>query len=512
MKRLLDILVCMVLAASIVCVPDFSVQAQRKSKSTSVQSSRKKSSGAQQKKSSGAQQKKSTGSQQKKTSTTTSKKKTTAKPAQRAPAKKETPEEMRRRQQKAQQEIKLTEEQIRENDRKVKTSLAELNRIDASMGITQKRVDSLSAQVRSLDSQIAGLEEQTEATRAELAKLREAYMKAVKKMRQRRGGASALAFIFAAENFNQAMRRMRYLKQFSRWRADQSAKIEEKVQKLHYETELLTQTRADKDHMLAREAASRNQLASQKSRQDAVVADLKKNGNALRSLLKRKQAEARELSSRINALIAEEQRRQEREREAAAKAEEKRLADAKKKETAAENAEEKKSSGSGKDYAQARKRNPRGEAKSGAAKAAEAGTASTFESLKGRLPRPVAGTFNVTGRFGRHPLPSLPNVEYDNPGIDVECAKGAYAQAIYPGRVSGVYMLPGYGTVVIVSHGSYYTVYGNLSSASVKVGDQISQGQRIGSLAPDPDDDSRSSIHFEVWRNRDKLNPLDWIS
>lgn len=497
MKRLLDILVCVVLAATFVCAPDFSVQAQqRKAKTSSVKKSKKKSAAPQKKAPAG------------------SKKKTAAKPAGKAPAKKETADDVRRRQQKAQQEIKLTEEQIRENDRKVKTGLAELNRINADMGRTQKRVDSLAAQVKSLDDQISGLVEQTQATRAELDKLREAYLKAVKKMRLRRGGASALAFIFSADNFNQALRRMRYLKQFSEWRSSQSAKIEEKVQKLHYETELLSQTRSDKDKMLAREAASRNQLAGQKSRQDAVVADLRKNGNALRSHLKRKQAEARELSSRINALIAEEQRRQEREREAAARAEEKRLAEAKRKADNAGSAakDDKKSADSGKDYAQARKRTPRGENKSDAAKAAEAGTASTFESLKGRLPRPVAGTFNVTGRFGRHPLPSLPNVEYDNPGIDVECAKGAQAQAIYPGRVSGVYMLPGYGTVVIVSHGSYYTVYGNLSAASVKVGDQVSQGQRIGTLATDPDNDSRSSIHFEVWHNRVKLNPLDWIS
>lgn len=498
MKRLLDILVCVVLAASFACVPDFGVQAQRnKGKAATTQNSKKKSSAASKKKPAA------------KTSKPT-------KSRQRPAAKKETPEEMRRRQQKAQEEIKLTQEQIRENDRKVKTSLAELGRIDADMGRTQKRVDSLSAQVKTLDAQIAGLVEQTEATRGELEKLREAYMKAVKKMRLRKGGASTLAFIFAADDFNQAMRRMRYLKQFSEWRSAQSAKIEEKVQELHYETELLSQTRSDKDQMLAREAASRNQLASQRSRQDAVVADLKKNGNALRDHLKRKQAEARDLSSRIAAVIAEEQRRQEREREATAKAEEKRFAaaqiDVVNTEDKSAKAAGKKSSDSGKGYAEARKRAPRGEAKSDAAKAAAAGKAGTFEGLKGRLPRPVMGAFNVTGRFGRHPLPSLPNVEYDNPGIDAECAKGAYAQAVYPGRVSGVYMLPGYGTVVIVSHGSYYTVYGNLSAASVKVGDQVSQGQRIGSLASDPDDEGHTSIHFEVWRNREKLNPLDWIS
>ena len=491
MKHLHYILACIILAASFVGLTDFSAHAQRKGKAATTQTSKKKSAAA-------------------------SKKKTTAKPAQRSTAKKETPEDMRRRQQQAQKEIKLTEEQIRENDKKVKIGIAELTRIDTDMGITQRKVDSLSVQVKNLEDKISELEKQTEATNKELEKLREAYKKAVKQMRMRRRGASALAFIFASDDFNQALRRIRYLKQFSEWKQQQSARIEEKVQKLHYETELLSQTKTDKDRMLARESESRNLLAKQKMRQDALVADLRKNGNALRSHLKRKQDEARELSSRINAIIAEEQRRLERERAEAEKAEKKRLAEAQKKADDAASATketgEKKSSESGKDYAEARKRAPRGTAKSDAAKAAATGSASTFEGLKGRLPRPVNGAFNVTSRFGRHPLPSLPNVEYDNPGIDAECAKGAYAQAVYPGRVSGVYMLPGYGTVVIVNHGSYYTVYGNLAAASVKVGDQISQGQKIGNLASDPDDEGHTTIHFEVWRNREKLNPLDWIS
>lgn len=100
---------------------------------------------------------------------------------------------------------------------------------------------------------------------------------------------------------------------------------------------------------------------------------------------------------------------------------------------------------------------------------------------------------------------------YDNPGIDAEVSAGASALAVFSGKVSGVYMLPGYNTVVIVNHGNYYTVYGNIASPAVKVGQQVKAGQGLGSLAPDEDDRSRSSIHFEVWRNREKLNPLDWI-
>ena len=90
-------------------------------------------------------------------------------------------------------------------------------------------------------------------------------------------------------------------------------------------------------------------------------------------------------------------------------------------------------------------------------------------------------------------------------------AQGAAAQAVFPGRVSGVYMIPGFSTVIIVNHGNYYTIYGNIASASVKVGDSVRQGQALGRLAPDPDAPGHSKIHFEVWKNREKLNPLNWI-
>ncbi|MDE5868672.1 MAG: M23 family metallopeptidase, partial [Muribaculaceae bacterium] len=88
---------------------------------------------------------------------------------------------------------------------------------------------------------------------------------------------------------------------------------------------------------------------------------------------------------------------------------------------------------------------------------------------------------------------------------------GASAQAVYEGKVSGVYVVPGYSTVVFINHGNYYTVYGNIQSAAVKVGDTVKQGHNLGKLAPSDDDTSHSSIHFEVWHNRDKMNPSEWI-
>lgn len=90
-------------------------------------------------------------------------------------------------------------------------------------------------------------------------------------------------------------------------------------------------------------------------------------------------------------------------------------------------------------------------------------------------------------------------------------SSGASALAVYPGTVTGVYVLPGFSTVVIVSHGEYYTVYGNIGTPAVSKGQAVKQGQALGKLMADPDEGGRTTIHFEIYKNRDKLNPEAWI-
>lgn len=181
---------------------------------------------------------------------------------------------------------------------------------------------------------------------------------------------------------------------------------------------------------------------------------------------------------------------------------------------------QKNASNSGREYADARNRRPRSDradasVSSGSSSASASGAkpagGSNFASMRGSLPRPVGGAFNITSRFGPHSLPDLPDVVYDNPGIDAEVSRGAIAQAVYAGKVSGVYMIPGFSTVVIVNHGGYYTVYGNLASASVNVGDVVKQGSAVGRVADSEDSPGHGQIHFEVWKNRDKQDPLAWI-
>lgn len=491
--------------------------------------------------------------------------KTGTKAVKKAP---ESKAELQRRQQAAQAEIAETRRKIKENDRQVSRNLAELGKLQGDIETAKRQVAATRNQVTTLQNRIGTLEGKIAQGDKEVARMRGEYLKAVKAVRKRKGSNSTLAYLFSSKSFGEARRRMRYLREFSEWRKKQTDEIQNELNVLNRERAALAQSRDMYGKALARNVTAQKQLETQYSKQDAIVVQLKANGSALKTHLAQKQQEANALKGRVAALIAAEQRAAEQ-REAERLAAEKRAAEQraaeekaardrelamtpkpgkaegakepakeKPKETKAkeqrkrrpkqpkqaapkqqpkqEKTEPQKNAGnSGREYADARNRRPRASAPSGSSSASASGSkpagGSNFASMRGSLPRPVGGAFNITSRFGPHSLPDLPDVVYDNPGIDAEVARGATAQAVYAGKVSGVYMIPGFSTVVIVNHGGYYTVYGNLASASVKVGDVVKQGSAVGCVADSEDSPGHGQIHFEVWKNRDKQDPLAWI-
>lgn len=144
-----------------------------------------------------------------------------------------------------------------------------------------------------------------------------------------------------------------------------------------------------------------------------------------------------------------------------------------------------------------------------AAKSVE--TATTFADLKGKLPFPITGNYTIVKKFGRQKHPSLPHVETDNAGIDMETSKGAAVRSVGAGEVSAVFKPDGYNTVVVIRHGSYLTVYANLGTVSVSTGQTVKAGQNIGTVYSDPNDNGRSVLHFEVRNGRTKENPEAWL-
>lgn len=284
-----------------------------------------------------------------------------------------------------------------------------------------------------------------------------------------------------------------------------NAKIAQLIAAERAEAEAAERRRREQEAREAAEKAERERIAAQKAEEARLAAE---KAAAEQAAAEEREANAREKAAR------EQARKDKAAQNKAAKekaAKDKAAKEAARKEQARKEKENKNARGDDSRYADARRRKPRAPETQKPKAETPAKSAAGFAAAKGELPKPVAGPFNVVSKFGRHPLPNLPEVMYDNLGIDAEVQKGASAQAVYPGTVSGVFAIPGYNTVVIVSHGEYYTVYGNIGTPSVKKGDNVKAGQRLGNLVADPSEGGRTIIHFEVWHNREKLNPEAWI-
>ena len=134
-----------------------------------------------------------------------------------------------------------------------------------------------------------------------------------------------------------------------------------------------------------------------------------------------------------------------------------------------------------------------------------------FAANRGKLPMPISGAYIITSHYGQYAVEGLRNVKLDNKGIDIQGKPGAQARAIFDGKVAAVFQLNGLFNV-LVRHGNYISVYCNLSSASVKSGDMVKTKQSIGQVFSDGTDNGRTVLHFQLRREKEKLNPEPWLN
>ena len=250
-------------------------------------------------------------------------------------------------------------------------------------------------------------------------------------------------------------------------------------------------------------------LEVQEKEKRTLVANLKKKQQGLQSEIRRKKTEANRLNARIDRLIAEEieKARKRAEEEARREAEARRkAAEAKStsKESEAKKSDSRKSSSS-------RKSATEKPMESYSMSREDRELSGNFANNRGRLPMPISGSYIITSHYGEYAVEGLRNVKLDNKGIDIQGRPGAQARAIFDGKVAAVFQLNGLFNVLI-RHGNYISVYCNLSSASVKQGDNVSTKQSIGQVFSDMSDSGRTVLHFQLRREKEKLNPEPWLN
>lgn len=420
-----------------------------------------------------------------------------------ADAQKKNIDNLKKEKQTLTREINDTNKKIKKNTRETSKQLnrldalrADMKKQDVIITSTRRSADSIASAITTLGDSIKNLEQQ-------LSELRRSYSKSLRKMQTLSVPSSAWGFVLSASDFNDAWSRIRYLRQLSTWRNKKAEAISNLCKTLSQRRGRLDTLAVQRGHALQRLDLASQQLARQQKETQSVVASLKKEESSLRAYLKEKKEQSKRLDRQIDKLIAEEQARQEAERKRRAEAEKKKkleqekAAKAKQKDQPAKKdteKTEKKKEEPVDQYAEADRK-----------------LTGSFESNKGRLLFPVTGKYRIVRPFGRQQHPELEHVETENSGIDIAVSKGAVARAVFEGKVSAIFQQAGFNTIVMVRHGAYLTIYAGLSSVSVRNDQTLKAGQTIGSIATDPDNDNQCVLHFELRREREKLNPSLWV-
>lgn len=390
-------------------------------------------------------------------------------------------------------EIEMTSQLLKETQTTAMNSLNRLNLLSQQILSRKKVIDLLNQEMAEIDGLMAGMKREIIQLNKELETKRNNYGKSAQSLYKRRSSQDKLLFIFSAESFAQSLRRMRYLREYADWQKRQAEEIIRKKQEIAAKQQELEKTRSAKLALLDTRQEEQKTLETEEANQKKEVQQLGKKQKELQAQLTKKKRQAEALNKQIEKQIAEEIARAEAEARAAREKAASGKPDTPKQATASR--EERVADTKG-GYAMTRE---------------EKALSDNFAGNRGRLPYPVAGRHTIVGTFGEQQHQELKHVRTSNNGIDIQTSPGTDARAVFNGIVTRVFVVPGYNNSIIIRHGNYLTVYSNLSQVYVKAGDRVSTRQAIGRIFSDTEDGNATILHFQLWKEKTKLNPSLWL-
>lgn len=490
---------------------------------------------------------------------TTTKKKTTSR--KKATAKKDTYSNasirgLQKQRSQIQQKIKQQEKALRANQADVKKRLQNLMVINTEIGERQKNINNIQKDITHIESNMDILRAQLETLEKQLAERKARYIKSMSFVTRQHTFQDRLMFILSAHDFSQMYRRMRFVREYAAYQRVQGEAVKAKQAQVDEKHRQLVTVRGHKSNLLAKGEQERKVLEGRQTEQQNVVASLQKQQKTIQQVIAQQRKKDEQLNAEIDRQIAievekarkraaEEARkkaqaeaarkravelaRKKAQAEAEARENARRIAEAKAREQRLKEAAEQ---ASAKQRARAEQAAREAEAdREAAERKAEADArrnkkeiesvredvqemslmtsvdrklSGSFEANRGRLPMPITGAYRVVSHFGQYNVEGLKGVKLDNKGINILGQPGARARSIYDGEVSAVFGFSG-SMVVMVRHGSYISVYCNLSSVSVSRGQKVSTRQALGTVGRD------NILQFQLRHNMSKLNPESWI-
>ena len=394
-----------------------------------------------------------------------------------------------------QKQISDSESLLQSTKQDVKSQLDNLAVLSGQITDRKQYIETIEKDVQVIQKEISRLKTELNTLERELAEKKKKYEKSVMYMYKNKSVQEKLMFIFSADNLSQMYRRMRYVREYADYQRRQGKEVQRKQYQVSEKQKSLLASRNAKENMLKQGEAEKLKLEAQEKERKALLSALQKKQWEIQHEIKEKRRSANRLNAEIDRLIEMEieAARKRKEAEARRKAETERKQKEAQKETLAEN---KKAAA------------PESKVEVYKTDNEDRRLSDVFEKNKGKLPMPITGAYAIVGHYGKYQVKGLRNVRLDNKGIDIKGKEGAQARVIFDGEVSAIFQYNGLANV-LVRHGSYISVYCNLSSVLVKKGSVLKTKDVIGQVHTDAT--GNTVLHFQLRKETAKLNPELWL-
>lgn len=450
-------------------------------------------------------------------------------------------------------EINATQQLLQSTEKDRKATVSELRAINAQLAARQKLINNINSELGHINNDIKSTEKEIDILNKNLEVFKMRYAQSIRYAYRNRASQNMVAFLFSAKNFNDGVRRVQYLKRYRDYRKDQAEEIRKTQTALNARVNRLNNDKTQKGVLLSDEEAQKLKIQEESQKTNLIVRELQGREKELLAQINKDQQTASRLQNAIQAEIRKEVElaRKKAEEEAAKKRAAEEAARKKAEEEALKIAraeERKRLEDSGEVYnsgqgdvilnvgrpgsttqSEEKPKDPttnavtpvvntpaRVESNKPSYKLSLTpevkSISDNFTANKGKLPWPVTSGF-ISGKYGKQAHPVYPAVTIENNGVDITTAKNGAVMAVSGGTVLKVMNIDGY--VVMISHGEYFTIYSNLSSANVQVGQKVNFKQAIGTAGTNSE--GIPTVNFQIWKvggnnSSQTLNPEEWIA
>ena len=373
------------------------------------------------------------------------------------------------------QSLDALRDEIRRAEEEIRATNELLAKTKKDKQVTQNQLKLIQNRIRNRKQIIANLEKQTQvingdigtkndtvhAMQNELTQLRKEYADMVYAAYKNYKLNNFLVFLFASKDFNDATRRISYMRRYNRMRQQKAEQIKSVADSLHVQIGELENRKAELTKVRDTRTQEVSSLGKDEKQYQSSLSEINTKSGKLSSEIRKKQSQINKLQQRIQAIIAEEARKN------------------------------------------------RATPKSAAQEEYIANLSGRFDQNKGLLPYPVRGGV-IVDRYGVHPHATQKGLMVNNKGVNFASGSGAEVRAVFEGDITQIVFVQGLNNTVIIRHGNYLTTYSNLASVNVKTGDKVTLNQVIGRLS-NSDDSDDCVLHFEIWKETENLNPEQWL-